>query len=86
MSAMLENPNGYICFNDHKCITFQQILIKLCIYASHLLALHYMDSLSGMQELLFLIKVKLRNLPLAGLSLSISKIIDIGWYYPSLFF
>ena len=46
-----------------------------------------MDSLSGMQELLFFIKVKQRNFPLAGLSLSISKIIDIGWYLsPPLFF
>ena len=35
----------------------------------------------GMQEFLFLIKVKLRNLPLAGISLSISNIIGIGWYY-----
>ena len=32
------------------------------------------------------LKASLRNLPLAGLSLSISKIIDIGWYLSLLFF
>ena len=33
-----------------------------------------------------IVECSLRNLPLAGLSLSILKIIDIGWYLSVLFF
>ena len=40
MFAMLEKAKGYICFNGHNCIIFQQILIKLRIYATNVLALH----------------------------------------------
>ena len=57
MSAMLEKTSGYSCFNGHNCINFQQILIKLCIYATNSLVLHKMDSLRGMQQLLFLLRV-----------------------------
>ena len=38
MAAMMEKTNGYSCFNGHKCIIIQQILIKLCIYATNFLA------------------------------------------------
>ena len=35
---------------------------------------------------IFDLKASLRNLPLAGISLSISKLIDFGWYLSLLFF
>ena len=47
-----------------------------------------MFTLSSMENLIVEcnLKANLRNLPLAGISLSISKIIDIGWYLSLIFF
>ena len=48
LSLFLQNANvcnvgkasGHTCFNGHKCIIFQLIIVKRCICATHLLALH----------------------------------------------
>ena len=47
-----------------------------------------MLTLSSMENLIVEcnLKANFRNLPLAGISLSISKIIDIGWYLSLIFF
>ena len=66
-----KNEAGLVNF---VCVVFEQ--------GVNMLTLLFMENLTVGCNL----KASLWHLPLAGISLSISKIIDIGWYLSLLFF